>query len=167
MASFALLTKKATRPIRAEMPARIQPNTGIDLMATPTARNAPARVKFATAPAVAAAVCPVCAAVLATCAVVLAVAPAVLAACAPAFASLAAVLATVAAVFAVVAAASSVAAAVSAFNATVSAVSAVVAAATTFAHHSLRPRNVVRENAESLFNVSDTCCNPMVIAMTD
>ena len=65
-----------------------------------------------------------------------------------------------AAVFAVVAV-------VFAAVAVVSAVSAAVALATAFAHHSFRPRNVTRVNAESLFKASDTCCKPMVIAMTD
>ena len=101
----------ATKPTIA---VTIHPNTGIDLIARPTARNAPARVRFAVVPAVAAAVFAPLAAVSNV---------SVTAACpvATAFCS-----------FAVV------------FNcvAPASAVSATVAFATIPAHHSLRPLSV-------------------------
>ena len=146
LASFALLTKCDTTAIKADIPAITHPNTGIVLIAMPTARNAPARVKLATVPAFAATVSAAIAPAFAVCAVD-AVPDA------PALATFAAVFAVVAVVFAAVA--------------VVSAVSAAVALATAFAHHSFTPRNVTRVNAESLFKASDTCCKPMVIAMTD
>ena len=57
LASFALPTKCDTRAIKAEMPARIQPNTGMDFIAVPTIRKAPASPIFAAVPATADAVC--------------------------------------------------------------------------------------------------------------
>ena len=56
LASFALPTKCETSAINADIPARIQPNTGMDLIAAPTMRNAPASPIFAAVPATADAV---------------------------------------------------------------------------------------------------------------
>ena len=145
-ASFALPTKCEITAIKAEIPATIHPNTGIVLMAMPTVRNAPARVKLATVPAFAATVSAAIAPAFAVCAVD--AAPD-----APAFAPFEAVFNAVAAVLFAIAA--------------FSMFSAAAALATAFAHHSFTPRNVTRVNAESLFKASDTCCKPMVIAMTD
>ena len=110
------------------MPARIQPNTGIDLIAAPTIRNAPARPMFATVPAVAAAVCAPVATVFAPCATV--------------FAPWAAVFACVAAVCATSAA---VLAAVAVVSATVAAVDAICSPRPTdkrLFHHSFKPLRV-------------------------
>ena len=56
LASFALPTKCETSAINADIPARIQPNTGMDLIAAPTIRKAPASPIFAAVPATADAV---------------------------------------------------------------------------------------------------------------
>ena len=100
--SFALLTKCDTSAINADIPARIQPNTGMDLIAAPTMRNAPASPMFATVPAVADAVCTACAAAAPVDAPTLAVLAVLLACSAAAFAVVAAVDAMVAVVSAAV-----------------------------------------------------------------
>ena len=151
--SFALLTKCDTSAIKADIPARIQPNTGMDLIAAPTMRNAPASPMFATVPAVADAVCTACAAA----------APVV----APTLAVLAVLLACSAAAFAVVAAVDAMVAVVSAAVAAVDAICSPRPTANKLFHHSFALFNVIRENAESLFKVCATCCNPIVIDIND
>ena len=112
---------------------------GMEVMAAPTNRKAPASPMFAAVPAVAAAAWVVVAAALAAAAVVLAV--------------VAAVLVLLAAVFAVVAA--------------VSAIWAIVAFAFTVFHHSCNPFNVTSRKALSLLRVLATCWRPIVIPMSD
>ncbi len=160
LASFALPTKWDTRAINAEMPARIQPNTGMDLIAAPTIRNAPARLIFAAVPAVAAAACAPVATVFAPWAAVFIFAAAVPAACAVAFAVSAVAPAVFEAVFATW----------ETVLASIAAVSAICFPRPTskrLFHHSFALFKVTRENAESLFKVCATCCNPIVIDIRD
>ena len=152
-ASFALPTKCDTRAINADIPARIQPNTGIDLIAAPTIRNAPASPMFAAVPATADAVCTPCAAAAPVDAPMLAV-----------FAPFAAVCA---AVLAVVATVDAVVAVVSAIVAAVDAICSPRPMASNLFHHSRNELTVANRNAESLFNVADTCCNPIVMDIND
>ena len=131
------------------MAAAIQPNTGIEAIAAPTARKAPASVKLAVAPATAPAVLAACAVVFATVEPVFAM-TAVVCDC---FATACAVVE--ATVFAVVAA--------SACFSAVSSACATLAACVIFVHHCFSEFIVTSLKALSLFSACETCCRPIVI----
>ena len=153
MPSFALLTKWTITPTKADNAAAIHPNTGIDLIAAPTIRKAPARPIFAAVPATAAAVCAPVATVFAPWATVFPV-------CAAVFACCAAVLAAVAAVSAMVAV-------VSATVAAVDATCSPLPTANNLFHHSFNPLMVTSWNASSLSRASCTSLSPIVTAIKD
>ena len=73
----------------------------------------------------------------------------------------------VAVAFAVVAAVDAMVAVVSAAVAAVDAICSPRPTANKLFHHSFALFNVIRENAESLFKVCATCCNPIVIDIRD
>ena len=146
MLSSSESVNNVTAATNAEIPATIHPNTGIDLIAEATARNDAAKDQLATVPVPAATAFAPVATVFAPVATVEPAAAADLALCEAAFAVLAAVFAVVA---------------------VVSAVSSTTDCPVSLFHYSFNEFKVTSVNAESLFKVAETCCNPIVIDIKD